>query len=96
MLGGAGRSGSWPTIRKEWLKEHPACAVCNGIKKCEVHHKKPFDTNPELELDPTNFITLCRANSCHLIFGHLGNYKSFNYMVTNDTIYFNSKITNRP
>ncbi len=55
----AKRSGHWPTVRKDYLKDHPNCAVCSGNKKCEVHHKKPFHTHPELELEPTNFITLC-------------------------------------
>jgi predicted HNH restriction endonuclease len=30
-----------------------------------VHHKKPVDEYPELRLEPTNFLGLCR--DCHEI-----------------------------
>lgn len=90
------RSKDWPKIRKLFLNQHSTCAVCNGIKNIEVHHIQPFHTNPELELDPTNLITLCESKkhgvNCHLFFGHLGNYKLVNYDVTLDTAIWYSKL----
>ena len=77
-----GRSGQWPTVERNHLKEHPACAVCGSTKKVNVHHIHPFHTNPELELDPTNLITLCECGkygvNCHLWIGHLGNFRCIN------------------
>lgn len=78
---GTERSNQWPKVRKAYLSKNPGCAVCGGKKKVEVHHKKPFHTHPELELDPNNFISLCEGNkeiNCHLIVGHGGSFKDIN------------------
>lgn len=78
---GSKRSPHWATVRKEFLEKNPTCAVCGGTEKLEVHHRVPFHTNPEKELDPTNLIALCEANkwlSCHLAIGHAGSYKTYN------------------
>lgn len=97
---GVSRSGQWPRIRKEFLIEHSTCAVCGGNKKIEVHHKKPFSQNPELELDKDNLITLCENKknglNCHLLIGHLGSYKSYNENVVDDSISWYNKIRLRP
>lgn len=98
---GAKRSNKWPTVRKQYLKKHPACEVCEATKgKIEVHHIKCFHLYPELELDPTNFVTLCEnmhnGVSCHLLFGHLGNFKSFNADVRKDVKAWRNKIFKRP
>jgi 5-methylcytosine-specific restriction enzyme A len=97
---GKKRSNKWPSVRRAYLKKHPKCFVCLGIKKIEVHHKKPFHLHPELELDPTNLITLCENEkngvNCHLLFGHLGNFKSLNENVEDDTKNWRGKIMNRP
>jgi predicted TIM-barrel fold metal-dependent hydrolase len=74
--------------------------VCGGNVKLEVHHIKPFHLHPALELDPTNLATLCEAVkdgvNCHLLFGHLGNFKSFNTEVLGDAGNWALKIKNRP
>ncbi len=93
------RSNQWPKVRKAWLTDHPLCAVCNSKIKVEVHHKQPFHLDRSKELDPTNFITLCESEkyvNCHLTFGHLGNFKSFNKDVESDTNVWNKKIKERP
>ena len=94
------RSPQWQTTRKKHLKNQPKCAACGGYKKLEVHHIKPFNENPELELDLDNLITLCESKSngviCHLLFGHLGNYKSININVIKDAKKWYNKITERP
>lgn len=74
--------------------------VCGGKEKLEVHHIVPFHLNPRLELEPTNLITLCEAKhdgvNCHLLFGHLGNFKSVNKLVEIDSHEWADKIKNRP
>lgn len=96
----AKRSGSWPRARKAHLVKNPYCAVCGGTEKLEVHHKQPFHLNPALELDPGNLITLCEANkggvNCHLLFGHLSNFRAFNPTVAEDAQAWASKIKARP
>ena len=83
------------SIRKAHLKENNTCAVCGRIKGLEVHHIKPVHLFPDLELDPNNLITLC-ADTCHLAFGHLFNFKSWNKDVENDAKKFNYKVKYRP
>jgi len=94
------RSSQWPTARANYLKINGKCAVCGSTKKLEVHHKQPFHVHPELELDPTNFITLCETDdngiNCHLLVGHLGNFKSVNVNVEADAASWNQKLANRP
>jgi 5-methylcytosine-specific restriction endonuclease McrA len=89
------RSPKWSSVRKDHLQNHPACAACGRQKKLEVHHKIPVHLNPDLELDPNNLITLC-DDPCHLIFGHLLNYKSYNKSVEEDCAVYLNKVTNRP
>jgi len=96
---GERRSPQWQTIRKKHLKNQPTCAACGGDKTLEVHHIKRFNEHPELELDLNNLITLCESKNngvcCHLLFGHLGNYKSINPNVVEDASIWNNKITKR-
>lgn len=90
-LGSVGRSREWSRMRIEWLKEYPNCAVCNGTKKCEVHHKESFHLHPEKELLKSNFITLCEAKkygiTCHLFAGHRGNYRNENLNIEENVRY---------
>ncbi len=94
------RSGKWPTVRKNHLLAHPVCEVCGGSEKLEVHHIRPFHLDPCFELSPGNLVTLCEANkggvNCHLLFGHLGNFKSFNPNVVADAGNWKQKIKTRP
>jgi hypothetical protein len=91
------RSSKWTAVRKEHLKNNPICTVCGGKEKLEVHHIKPFYKNPELELEPSNLITLCESRShgvvCHLFFGHLGSYKNINPDVIEDVKHWNNKLS---
>jgi 5-methylcytosine-specific restriction enzyme A len=94
------RSSKWPTVRKKHLLKNPACSVCGGQKSLEVHHIVPFNIDPSRELDPKNLITLCESKtngvSCHLFFGHLGNYKSYNARVESDAKAWSGKLRKRP
>lgn len=91
------RSHKWPTVRKNHLKEHSACVVCGDTKKLEVHHIKPFHEHPELELEPTNLLTMCESKSygiiCHLLIGHNGSYKSINPNVVEDAAAWRKKLS---
>jgi hypothetical protein len=79
------RSPKWPAARKAWLKDHPTCACCGVKKLVEVHHVKSFHEHPELELDSTNFISLCDGpNSCHRTWGHFWDWKKINPTVRED------------
>ncbi len=97
---GTKRSPKWPAARREHLKKFPRCAVCGGKKKVEVHHILPFHLHPMLELDPTNFVSLCENKRdgvhCHLLVGHLGSFKSFNPDVLLDAANWMQKILGRP
>lgn len=91
----ATRSPKWKTIRKNHLKDNPNCAACGAKDKLEVHHIEPVHTSPEKELDPSNLVTLCDT-PCHLTFGHLMNYKSWNPNIVEDCKNYLNKVTHRP
>lgn len=95
---GAPRSSQWGAVRRIHLELHPTCAVCGKkgtfLSPLNVHHIVPFHNDPTLELSQSNFITLCPRD--HLIFGHLGSWKSYNSEVAKDSEIWYSKIVNRP
>ena len=82
---GAKRSSQWGKVRDAFLKKNPSCACCGGTKTLRVHHIVPFHEQPSLELVETNLITLCEAKkygiNCHLLLGHLGNWRRWNATV---------------
>lgn len=80
------RSPKWPSVEKKHLKRQPTCAACGGNMNLNVHHKKPFHLFPELELEPTNLITLCMDGDkdCHIKLGHGGSFKAYNPNVEED------------
>lgn len=93
---GRARSYHWPAVEHAHLIAHPFCAVCGTGKRLQVHHKKPFHLHPELELDPENLLTLCMGTlSCHLLFGHLGCWKTINPHVDADAHTWSLKISHR-
>ena len=80
------RSPKWPKVEHAHLKKNPTCACCGGNMNLNVHHKKPFHLFPELELEPTNLITLCMDGDkdCHIKLGHGGSFKAYNPNVEED------------
>lgn len=82
----ARRSPRWPAVRRAFLRQNPVCMLCGNQHSLNVHHIKPYHLHPELELDPTNLITLCEKSevpdmfglNCHQWAGHLGNWEAFN------------------
>lgn len=92
------RSPEWPAVRKAFLEKHPVCAACGKTKLIglQVHHKKPFHLFPDLELEPSNLMTLCDDPQCHLLIGHLDNFKSYNPTAETDAAIWLDKRRNRP
>ena len=66
------------------------CAVCSRKRTLEVHHIIPFHVAPDLELNPSNLMALCRR--CHLFVGHLGNWRRFNMAVQSDAVHWHVKM----
>lgn len=89
------RSWKWPDVRKEHLKTQPTCQACGRSDHIEVHHIEPYHINPDRELDLTNLISLC-SKHCHLTFGHLMDYKSWNKDVVDTCSTYLSKLQARP
>jgi 5-methylcytosine-specific restriction protein A len=88
------RSPKWRAVEKKAVQDHPFCAASGVTHDLQVHHKVPFHTHPELELEPTNLIVLNRTY--HLIVGHLGDWKSWNVDVERDAAALYAKIQKRP
>ena len=92
----ASRSPKWNGVRDAHLKLQPNCAVCEGNENLNVHHVKPFHLHPELELESTNLITLCECEkhgvNCHLLIGHLGNFRNVNPHVLEDVPLWNARL----
>ena len=93
---GAKRSSKWRKVRNKHLKENPHCFLCKSKKQLEVHHIIPFYLAPQKELDPQNLITLCENKkygiNCHLLVGHLGNYRKANPSVVMDAVLWAMKL----
>jgi 5-methylcytosine-specific restriction protein A len=93
---GEERSPLWAGVRNKYLEENPKCAVCERTEKTNVHHIKPFHLHPELELVPSNLMTLCENQkngiNCHLFVGHLGNFRNINPNSIQDAATWNVKL----
>lgn len=92
------RASQWKKEKDAWLIDNGWCRACGTNKFLTVHHKKPYWKWPELELDKSNFITLCETptHNCHFIFGHLLNWKSWNDEVEELVKEFNRLLAGRP
>ena len=88
------RSWKWADVRAAYIKLHPLCECCDSKNKLNVHHIIPYHINPAKELDMDNLMTLCLC--CHLTFGHLMNWKSWNVNVRKDVAWFREKVLQRP
>jgi 5-methylcytosine-specific restriction enzyme A len=91
----ASRSPGWKRVRQTHIATHNYCAACGSKKDLEVHHIVPVHLDASLELDTSNLITLC-SKSCHLLFGHLMDYRSWNPNVVQDCSTMFQKISVRP
>ena len=93
---GQRRSSKWRAVKNKHLAEHPECEACGRKTHLEVHHIMPFSQFPDKELDPDNLITLCENKkngvNCHLLFGHLGDYRRWNPSVVADVMEWRAKL----
>lgn len=87
-----GRSPRWYSLRCRTLQNANGCEACTSQKALQVHHVKPVYTHPELELDPSNLLVLCRT--CHLLIGHGGSWMHINPMARDsaDTLRANPQL----
>jgi hypothetical protein len=85
ILGGP-RSSKWTKTHDAHLEKNPTCLACGTNENPQVHHIKPFHLFPELELEPTNLVTLCMKpyHYCHFVFGHAWNWSTNNPNVFED------------
>lgn len=83
------RSAHWPHVEQMKKRLQPLCQICGTPDCIQIHHVNPFEDavdagRPELELCLENLASLCETEAkestqnCHLIVGHLGNFKSQN------------------
>lgn len=88
------RNGKWRSLRNRLIDEAGCCAVCQKKTNLIVHHKIPFHVDPSLELDENNLVVLCENDilNCHLIFGHLGNWREYNEEIDKDIEIWNKKL----
>lgn len=89
------RSPKWYDLQQEIIKAHPYCSVCGRKDRLQVHHIIPFHIDSSLELDPENCRVLCarkKVLNCHLIFGHLGDFSSWNPSLDADIAYWRVKL----
>lgn len=79
------RHKDWYKTRLEFVRANPFCAVCGLKTELEVHHIRPFEYWPELELSFDNLVTLCmdEKRRCHFIWGHLFSWRRFNPGIIN-------------
>jgi len=87
------RDLKWNKFRIEFIKKNPFCSICKGKTSLQVHHIKPFHIWPELELDINNLIVLCEEKglNCHLRFGHLNDWVSYNPLIQKLVYFYNNK-----
>jgi 5-methylcytosine-specific restriction endonuclease McrA len=83
LFGGQPRSSRWPKARAEAIRRQPFCIACGRSKSLEVHHIRPFSLAPDLELEQSNLTVLC-GDPCHLVHGHLMDFKRHNAAVVDD------------
>ena len=88
------RSGRWPALRDKFIRHNPYCAACGRTESLEAHHVVPFQEDRQLELVESNLISLCRT--CHFVFGHLGDWASWNTDVRADAAQYMEKRRRRP
>lgn len=77
IVGGNRRSPWWRTLARCFLLKHTSCAGCgtDNRKNLQVHHKKPYHLHPELELDETNLVAVCKY--CHFVICHRNNWSFY-------------------
>ncbi len=85
---GASANWSWQRCRKAFLKKvGKQCVACSSKKSVQVHHVLPRHIRPDLAVDMTNLIALCK--DCHFHCGHMNNYHNYNKNIMDVAFYAN-------
>ena len=95
---GPRRHKDWHKAKIAHLKANPECAACGSTSRLIVHHIRPFQWFPHLELVEANLLTLCEGETlnCHLWLGHCGNFaKWYNPNVLDDASRFRWMLAHR-
>ena len=74
---GRPRSPKWAAWVKAFVRGKK-CVCCGSKGPLTGHHKVPYHVDPSRELDPTNVAPICDGTDCHLVIGHLKDFKLFN------------------
>ncbi len=64
-----GYGHDWRKCRERYLDDNPTCEDCEAmgvvVPAVDVHHVEPIAEAPELRLEPSNLIALCKG--CHRV-----------------------------
>ena len=89
------RASGWRKVRARRIEiDGGKCRACGRKVNLQVHHIRPFAMQPERELELSNLVTLC--GRCHILLGHLDNWKSRNDDVVYDADVVKMRINTRP
>jgi hypothetical protein len=77
VAAGVPRSSKWPPFLKAFLRGK-TCVCCGSRGPLTGHHKLPFSLRPDLELVESNVAPICDGTDCHLVIGHMKDFKLYN------------------
>ena len=77
VAAGVPRSSGWSAWVKRFVKGK-ACVCCGSKGPLTGHHKIPFHLRPDLEMVESNVAPVCDGTDCHLVIGHLKDFKLYN------------------
>ena len=92
------RNPQWAE-RSAAFKVGKVCRACRRHEWLEVHHICPVHLFPEKEMVEQLWVVLCNPGSmggCHLLFGHLQSWSSYNMQVEYDVSRWAERIGSRP
>lgn len=69
LMTGKPRSPQWRHFRERFLTVNCLCEGCGTGANLEAHHLIPYSQEPDLELEWSNLLAMCRE--CHFQIGHL-------------------------
>ena len=77
VAAGVPRSSAWGPWVKRFVKGK-TCVCCGSKGPLTGHHKIPFHLRPDLEMVESNVAPVCDGTDCHLVIGHLKDFRLYN------------------
>ena len=77
VAAGVPRSSKWPAWLKAFLKGK-SCVCCGSKTGLTGHHLIPFHLRVDLEMVESNVRPVCDGTDCHLVIGHLKDFRLYN------------------